>query len=111
MIIIGVTFCLCVLYAYAQHYTLRTLPFEDADYVSTTPNYFKVSANISSDIQKCFTVTTDPYGCVLSGDVPTDVKISLTHNGKSSLQHYLHGGDNNIITIEGLSPNMEIQSA
>ena len=31
--------CLCVLCAYAQNYTLRTLTFEDVDYVSTTPNY------------------------------------------------------------------------
>ena len=67
------------------------------------------NASQSDESLRCFTVTTDPDGCVLSGDVPTDVKISLTHNGKSSLQHYLHGGDNNIITIEGLSPNMEIQ--
>ena len=31
--------CLCVMCANAQNYTLRTLTFEDADYVSDTPNY------------------------------------------------------------------------
>lgn len=31
--------CLSVMCAYAQNYTLRTLTFEDVDYVSTTPNY------------------------------------------------------------------------
>ena len=58
---------------------------------------------------KCFTITTDQYGCINTGDVPTDIKISTTHNGTSPIFNYLYGGDNNIITIEGLSPNMEIQ--
>lgn len=98
--------CLFVLCTYAQNYTLRTLTFEDADYVSTTPNYLNVSANISSDIQKCLKVTMD-QGYMLSGDIPSGATYDFTSDYKYS-PSYLEEGQKNKLIINGMPTNASI---
>ena len=63
----------------------------------------KVSANISSDIQKCLKVTMD-QGDMLSGDIPSGATYDFASDYKYSLA-YLEEGQKNKLIIKGMPTN------
>ena len=66
----------------------------------------KVSANISSDIQKCLKVTMD-QGDMLSGDIPSGATYDFASDYKYSLA-YLEEGQKNKLIIKGMPTNASI---